>query len=335
MRIGQIVPTIVANYLNPKTRRRSIYLKGKSGVGKSDTIFQASELLGQHIEGWKGVIDLRLSQMEPTDLRGVPTIVDGKTVWARPDFLPSDGAGIVFLDEITSAPPAVQAAAYQLVYTPEDFGIPLEWMVVCAGNNKSDRGVTFNIAGPLQNRVTEVSVETTLDDFLDYAVTKGIHPAVLSFLRDRPDMLHKFEATGDMRPFPSPRSWFAVSDKLELELPSQVRVELIRGDVGSEAGTSFEAHMRVYETMPRIDDILEGKKVEIPKSMNVLYCVAMGLSTRITRETMDIAYEFIRELPVEVQSLIIRLVNQRGHLKNTKAFADFAVRHAEVFRMQK
>lgn len=334
MRIQQIVPVLVKTYLNPQTRKRAIYLKGKSGIGKSDVIFQASELLGQHIDDWQGVVDLRLSQMEPTDLRGVPTIVDGRTVWARPDFLPSSGAGILFLDEISSAPPSIQAAAYQLILTPQDFGVPAEWLVVCAGNSKSDRGVTFNIAAPLINRMTELSVETTLDDFLEYAVTKNIRPEVLSFLRDRPDMLHKFEPTNETKPFPSPRAWFAVSDKLALDLPPRARVELVNGDVGEEAGVSFEAHMRVYESMPRIDDILEGKDVPVPKDMNVVYCVAMGLATRVTKQTLDIAYDFIKKLPVEVQALIIKLTHQRGELKGTKAFTDFAVNNPEVFRMQ-
>lgn len=334
MRIAEIVPTLVANYLNPKTRKRSIYLVGKSGIGKSDALFQASKLLGEHIADWHGVVDMRLSQREPTDLRGLPTIVDFKTVWTESDLLPSTGAGILFLDEITSAPPSVQAAAYQLVYTPQDFGIPPEWMVVCAGNSKSDRGVTFNLAGPLQNRVTQINVEATLDDFLEYAVTQDIRPEVLSFLRDRPDFLHKFEPTNEMKPFPSPRSWFAVSDKLSLNLPARVRVELIRGDVGDEAGVSFEAHMRVYESMPRIDDILAGKDVDVPKDMNVVYCVAMGLATRVDNKTLDVAYDFIKKLPVEVQTLIIKLTHQRGQLKGTKAFTHFALNNPEVFRMQ-
>ena len=118
--------------------------------------------------------------MDPTDLRGIPNIKEGKTNWARPDFLPSTGSGILFLDEITSAPPAVQAAAYQLTLTPEDFGIPDTWMIVAAGNNKSDRGVTFNLAAPLQNRMCDIQVDTTLDNFVNYAITKNVRPEIVS-----------------------------------------------------------------------------------------------------------------------------------------------------------
>ena len=186
--------------------------------------------------------------------------------------------GIIFLDEITSAPPAVQSAAYQLTLTPEDYGIPDTWMIVAAGNNKSDRGVTFNLAAPLQNRMCDISVDTTLDDFTNYAVTQDVAAEVLSFLRDRPDLLHKFEGGSEIKAFPSPRSWFAVSDLIQLDLPSQDRVEMIKGDIGDEAAVVFETHLRIWESMPRIDDILAGVACDVPKELNVVYCVAMGSS---------------------------------------------------------
>jgi MoxR-like ATPase len=185
VRIKNVTPILAKRYLNPNTRKRAVFLRGKSGIGKSEVVFQTSDFLAQHVDEWRGVIDLRLAQMDPTDLRGVPFVdkETGRTSWARPDFLPADGAGIIFLDELTSAPPAVQAAAYQLTLTPEDYGIPAGWMVVCAGNRKSDRGVTFNIAGPLQNRLCDIDVDTTVDDFIEHAISvPGFRPEILSYL---------------------------------------------------------------------------------------------------------------------------------------------------------
>jgi len=256
----------------------------------------------------------------------------GRTRWGRPDFLPHDGAGILFLDEITSAPPAVQAAAYQLTLTPEDFGIPKEWMVIAAGNRKTDRGVTFNLAAPLQNRMCDLDVQTTLDDFTNYAITQDIAAEILSFLRDRPDLLHKFEPTGDIRPFPTPRSWFAVSALLELDLPVQERVEMIKGDVGEEAAMVFETHLRVYENMPRIDDILAGKDVPLPKEMNVRYCIAMGLATRLSHENFDKAWGFLEKMPAEIQTLTIKLAYKRDNgLTRAAAFSKWAIANQSAF----
>lgn len=333
MRIKHTLPIIVKRYLNPKTRARTLALMGKSGIGKSDVVFQASAMLAQHVDNWKGVVDLRLAQMDPTDLRGIPHVTDeGRTAWARPDFIPSEGAGILFLDELTSAPPAVQAAAYQLCLTPWDFGVPREWMVIAAGNRKSDRGVTFNIAAPLQNRMCALDVVTTLDDFTDHAIVSGVRPEVLSFLRDRPDFLHKFDHKAEPGPFPTPRSWFAVSDLLDLDLPPADRLEQIRGDIGEEAAVSFETHLRVWESMPRIDDILEGKPVELPKDLSVRYCVAMGLATRLDKDNFGKAWPFMEKMPGDIQTLTIKLAYTRDRTLTTcSAFAKWAVSNSAAF----
>lgn len=334
MQIQHVTPILVKRYLNADTRKRATFLRGPSGIGKSEVVYQTSELLAQHVKDWQGVVDLRLAQMDPVDLRGVPHVAeDGRTHWARPAFLPSTGAGILFLDEITSAPPAVQAAAYQLVLTPEDFGIPAEWMVVCAGNRKSDRGVTYNIAAPLQNRLCDIDVSTTVDNFINHAITCNIRPEILSFLKDRPDLLHKFEPTGDIKPFPSPRAWFAVSATLGLDLPTQDRVELIKGDVGEEAAMIFETHLRLFESMPRIDDILAGADVPLPKELNVRYCVAMGLATRLDATNFDNAWKFLQQMPGDIQTMVIKLAHKRdSRITRSKAFTAWAVTNQDAFK---
>jgi len=328
MRIGHVTPILTKRYLNPQVRKRPVFLKGKSGVGKSDVVFQTSALLSQHFGDWQGVVDLRLAQMDPTDLRGVPFVdkEEAITRWARPDFLPRTGSGILFLDEITHAPPAIQAIAYQLTLTPWDFGVPNTWMVLLAGNHKSDRGNTFNLAGPLQNRVCEIEVVTTLEDVVRHGITNNLKPEILSFMQDRPDLLHKFEPSNDMRPFPTPRSWFAVNDTLDLDVPVQDRVEMIKGDVGEEAATVFETHLRVYETMPRIDDILAGKDIDMPKELNVRYCIAMGLATRLAEDNFDNAWNFLAKMPGDIQTLTIKLAFRRDNrIANCAAYTKWAV----------
>lgn len=206
-------------------------------------------------------------------------------------------------------------------------------MIMAAGNSKSDRGVTYNIGGPLLNRFNQVEVASTLDDFEEHAITQGIRPEVLSFLRDRPDYLHKFEPTGgEIKPFPTPRSWFAVSDALSLDLPEEVRPECIKGDIGEEAGIAFEAHLRVYGEMPRIDDILEGKPTEVPEKLNVLYCVAMGLATRLDKSNFDNAWKFLQKCPGDVQTLTVKLAYKRDKdLAKSPAFTQWSLQNQGAF----
>jgi hypothetical protein len=226
----------------------------------------------------------------------------------------------------------LQAAAYQLVLTPADFGIPDTWMVVAAGNFQSDRGVTYQMAAPLVNRFNYLEVDTTLDDFLEHAVVNGLRPEITSFLQDRPDYLHHFEATGETKPFPSPRSWFACSDALALDLPEEVRPEIIRGDVGEEAGIAFDAHLRVFGEMPRIDDILSGVEVEVPTKLNVVYCCAMGLAARVDKSNFANAWKFLSKCPGDVQTLTVKLAYKRDkEIAKSPAYSQWAMQNQDAF----
>ena len=88
-------------------------LKGSPGCGKSQIIYQIADSYGLQ------VIDIRLSQCDPTDLAGFPTIEGGKADYMPMKHFPIEGdplppgknGWLLFLDEATSAPPAIQAAA--------------------------------------------------------------------------------------------------------------------------------------------------------------------------------------------------------------------------------
>jgi hypothetical protein len=336
MRIGHIVPLIAKRYINEPTRKRALFLKGKSGIGKSDAVRQASALLAQHIPNWQGVIDQRLSQKEPTDMAGLPYVQDGKTHYARPAFLPEEGtSGIIFFDEITSAAPAVQAAAYQYILDRclGEHKIPDGWMIVTAGNLTSDRGVTFQIAAPLLNRMCEITVSTVLEDFIQYAIPAGLKPEIASFLHDRSEFLHKFEGKGAIEPFPSPRSWFAVSDDMDLKLQPEDRIELFKGEIGHEAATTFETHLRYFETLPRIADILEGKPVTIPADIGAQYAIGMGIASRVSVATFDNAWKVLEKMGGDIQTLTVKLAYKRDKgMVGSPAFTAWAAANQSAFK---
>ncbi|MCP3687788.1 MAG: AAA domain-containing protein, partial [Gammaproteobacteria bacterium] len=119
-----------------------VMLWGPPGVGKSQLVAQVADHHGV------GIVDVRLSQMEPSDLRGIPFKCGDKVEWAIPALLPDvavhGAAGILFIDEITSAPPSVSAAAYQLILDRRlgEYRVPEHWAIVAAGNRQGDRGVS-------------------------------------------------------------------------------------------------------------------------------------------------------------------------------------------------
>jgi len=140
-------------------KRRPVFLWGLPGVGKSELMQRIAE---KEYLGNTHLVDVRVALMEPTDLRGMPFYNrdSGKMEWAPPVDLPDQTLAddydtvILFLDEMNSAAPAVQAAAYQLVLNRRigSYKLPDNVVIVAAGNRESDKGVTYRMLISPTNR---------------------------------------------------------------------------------------------------------------------------------------------------------------------------------------
>jgi MoxR-like ATPase len=183
----------------------STFLWGAPGVGKSSIVKQIADAKGI------GFIDLRLALMDPTDLKGIPFYdKDSHTaLWAPPAFLPRDESGILFLDELNSAAPSVQASAYQLILDRKvgEYELPDGWAIVAAGNREGDRGVTYKMPLPLANRFVHLEMEVNVDDWKQWAYAKGIDNRVISYISYKSEHLFTFDASSDTKSFATPRSW--------------------------------------------------------------------------------------------------------------------------------
>ena len=124
--------------------RVPLHIWGACGVGKSQIVSQVANDLDYDF------LDVRAVQLDPVDLRGLPRIAADQTEWAPPKFLPNNGKGILFLDELTSAPQMTQAGCYQLVLDRKlgEYLLPEGWVVIAAGNPASERGVHFAMPRP-------------------------------------------------------------------------------------------------------------------------------------------------------------------------------------------
>jgi hypothetical protein len=258
-----------------------VMLWGPPGVGKSQIIAGIA-----HKHDVK-LIDIRLSQMEPTDLRGIP-FRKGETVeWSVPAMLPDAARhgdkGILFLDEINAAPPTVSAAAYQLILDRRlgEYTIPDGWAIFAAGNRQGDRGVTYAMPAPLANRFTHYDVEPNLDDWIGWALDNGIDAHILGFLRFRPDLLFNYDAAHNPVAFPSPRSWEYAHRALRkfADRPDLI-TDALQACVGQACGVELKAFIDNMENLPDIDAILSGQVVGVPKSIDLQYGVAAALVRR-------------------------------------------------------
>jgi hypothetical protein len=259
--------------------RRPTFLWGPPGIGKSDVVKQIGETAGRE------VIDVRLALWEPTDIKGIPyyNADQGKMVWAPPAELPTDpeSTAIIFLDELNSAPPAVQAAAYQLILNRAvgTYKLPKGVDLVAAGNREGDRGVTYRMPAPLANRFVHLEMKVDFDDFQDWATLNKVHPDVVGYVGFAKQDLYDFDPKSPSKSFATPRSWVFVSELLQDDdCDNDTLSTLIAGAVGDGLATKFMAHRKIAGRLPKAEDILNGKVKDLQiKEVSAMYSLTVSL----------------------------------------------------------
>lgn len=304
-------PAELSAYLSSLIEHRlllSAMIWGPPGVGKSSIVAQTARAHGL------GFIDVRLSQLAPTDLRGLPVPVDGVSKWYPPEFLPTGGAGVLFLDELNMAPPTMQGMAQQLILDRKvgSYTLPEGWFVWAAGNRKEDRAAVFDMPAPLANRFVHLEVSPDLESFKHYGFGAGIHERILAFLAFRPALLHQIDSK---RPaWPSPRSWEMASALMKWGLD-------VAPVVGEGAAAELEAFARVYEVLPQLGAILAGQfSHPFPQEPSQRYALTMGLTLRVetARDGVNAFRYLVKSSPIEWAQLFVTDLSHRLNERETR-----------------
>ena len=318
--------------------QRPVFIWGPPGAGKSDIVHQVATDLDVELR------DVRLSLLDPIDLKGFP-IVDkeaGNMAWLPANFLPpmtikgkpNKSKGILFLDEMNSAPQAVQASAYQLILNRRigDYVLPEGWSMVAAGNRGTDRAVTHAMPSPLANRFVHIDYDVDMDDWYNWATKNDISAELRAFIRFRPNLLHSFDASMNPRSFPSPRSWVFVDSIQGSNLDTATEYELIKGTVGEGAATEFIAFVKIAKDLPTIDQILMApEKTELPSSPAAQYALCTALDKKTTKDNIDRVLKYVGRMPTEYQVLYFRSVLLANDtIATTPAFTKWVSQNQEV-----
>jgi hypothetical protein len=264
-------------------KKRPVFIWGPPGIGKSDIVKQITNQMSN-----SKLIDIRLSLWEPTDIKGIPYFDSNssKMVWGAPAELPDEEMSskydhiVLFLDEMNSAAPAVQAAAYQLILNRRvgQYKLPDNVVIVAAGNREADKGVTYRMPAPLANRFIHLEMGVNFDDWFGWAVDAKEHQDVVGYLQFAKQDLYDFDPKSSSRSFATPRSWSFVSELLEDELDDGTTTDLVAGAVGEGLAVKFMAHRKVAANMPNPTDILKGKVKELlTKEISAKYSLTVSL----------------------------------------------------------
>lgn len=313
------------------SQRWPAFVWGPPGIGKSSIIRAVAG------EAKLPVVDLRAALLDPTDLRGIPAIVDGMAHWCPPSFMPkpTDKPGVLFLDEINAAPPMVQASLYQLVLDRRigEYELPDGWWIVAAGNRASDRAVTFRLSSALANRFIHLDLEPDASDWREWATERRLSPLVTAFIGLRPTLLASTPSTAPA--YPTPRSWEMLSDVLaQFESPEKC-VDLIPGIVGEGAAIEFTNYAKRTISEAELLKIVANPSTEpIPLELDRLFVLTSWLAFHCKDETVyEAAATLVNRLPPEFGVVLLRdTLKARPSFISHPGYRTFVSNHADLIR---
>jgi hypothetical protein len=321
---------LVSQFSDATLRRRASMLWGTRGVGKSSIVHQVAAQSGVPL------VDLRLTTIEPVDIRGAIYADDdqAKTVWFPPEFLPNqdEPEGILFLDELTAADQRLQISAYSLILDRRvgHYRLPDGWMVVAAGNAAYHGAVSHDMGTALADRMFHFNVQTVIGAFLDYAVANDFAPEVMAYLKVRPDKLDDTQSqlANDHLIGASPRGWEDVSNVVRSDLPDAAKQVFVQGRLGAANAAEFFGVLRELQAGADVMRLLEAKRGKetaalLPRTLDALYGMTYALLGAATEApTLARALEIVEQLPDteattplpirEVQTLAMELLFQRA-----------------------
>lgn len=298
-------------------KKLPVFVWGAPGIGKSSIVKQIAK------EKNLAFIDLRLSLLDPTDLKGIP-FFNAETkegIWAKPSFLPSDTdtKGILFLDEINTAPPAVQASAYQLILDRKvgEYELPEGWSIVAAGNRENDRGVVYKMPPPLANRFVHFEMEVNFDDWKAWAYKRKIDSSIIGYLAYDKSMLFTFDPTSNEKSFATPRSWEYVDSIIKSGIEAELILDSISGAVGRKSAVGYLGFKKVMKDLPDFSTILDGSLTQMKEEdTKVIMALAIGLVNALLDNPSELAVDnvltFSLQLPGEFSIMLVKDMQQNG-----------------------
>lgn len=358
MKVSDLTPIIVALY----NANRTGMCWGSPGIGKSASFRAAAQIVkeslgltgpvlerhqlrefqakGGDMRQAFGLFDLRLSQMDPVEVGGLPreNKTNGTMEKLPPSWFAHEGRhdlpdhGILLLEELPSAPLSVQTTAYQITLDGviEDFKLKAGWGCFAAGNRITDGGQYFKMPDALANRMCHIDVESNLDSWVDWAIDKGIEYSLVAFLRFKPDLLNTHEDKVKNKPkgfaFATERQWEAVNDILvnNQGMDDGTLLAIIGGLVGPGPAAEYIGYRKVYQNMPNIDSVLiDPMSAHLPEDAASQYAVMTALAARADYNNLKNCFVYTDRLMAagraEMSVLFLKDMQRRQKIAETKA----------------
>ena len=330
--INQVVS--VATQILRKSPKAVPFFKGKPGMGKSDACIQIGHNLGIDDDR---ILVVHVNNHDVVDFTGVPSVTDGQTIFNPTEmfykFREGTGAGLIVLEELPQSSTHHQtwAAGFLLERTTPTFKLDDEVRFLVTGNRVEDRAGAKQLLTHLSNRMYEFEMETSLDDWCEWAMQNEIPSKGIAFMRLRPQLLNDFDANRSVNP--TQRAWSQLFLEVPQDLSTTEYMMACTAKVGEGAGAEWCAARDMMDKMPSIDSIrLSPDKVEIPTEPAIMFAVATALSMTTEPEAFERDMKYITRMNKEFQMVYVTdALRLHPKLQQTKQFVDWAVANKDIF----
>ncbi|QPG06938.1 ATP-binding protein [Salinimonas marina] len=313
-----VKPSVATEYLVDALKARLVpMIHGSPGIGKSDIVLQVARQFNLQ------VIDLRLSQCDPTDLNGFPTITGERAGYKPMDTFPLEGdelpegkdGWLLFLDEMNSAPTSVQAAAYKITLDKAVGNKKLHpnVAIICAGNLETDGAIVNRLSTATQSRLVHMELQPDSKDWIEWAQNNDIDYRITSYIGFRPKNLHLFDPDHSDKTFACPRTWAFASRLIRNwdSIPYN-RVNLLAGVIGEGPANEFYQFTKIFDRLPDINKIESSPtSAALPDDPGTLYAMAGVLAENVCEANVSALLKYTDRLPKEFQVITIKDMSRR------------------------
>jgi len=310
------------------------------GMGKSDIIRTIATKFKLK------VIDFRVSQCEPVDMQGYPGVLDGRMTFHIPEYFPIEGDKIpddyhgwlLFLDEFNSGNKQTEAAAYKLILDREVYKYKLHsrCLIAAAGNLTTDRAIVNTQSTATTSRLTHYRMRVDHKVWVDWANAHGVDHRIISLIKFKPELLHRFDTSTNELTFPCPRTWeFASKVIIKKATIDHITKTRLAGTIGEGAAVELATYSEIYQNLPTIEQILSNPKSgwKVPKEPSELYAVTTMLAHNSTPDNINKLIVAINRLPTDFQVITFKDIYKRTPaLKGHPVIKDWISTHSsEIF----
>ena len=331
----QTVQTLYKAAKKAKKIPRTLSIEGPPGGGKTSIVHAAADALNIPY------IELHMPTLLVEDF-GIPYPEEGgegKTFsYKLPHWFPYDGkpgtedGGILLFDDRNQASADLQKVLANICQARNLHGVPLAkgWMVISTGNRQKDRAGANRVLSHLRNRETVLNFETHLDDWTSWAITHGVKPEVISFIRFKPNSLHDFDPQRDQNP--TPRSWVEGVSDIIGDVDPIAEIDCVKGAVGEGPAAEFLGFLKIFRNLPDPDMILrDPEKSKVPTDPATLYALAGSLATRADDKNFSNLIKYVEREPAEFAVLTVTYALRRDRkLADNPAFNKWAMKNQKM-----